>query len=74
MKPPTFNIQLASNSADSRVTLNGEDISSAIRAVTVSQIAGQLPIVTLELSPGHRGEVIRAQCEVILRLQDASEE
>ena len=73
VKHPTFAILLSTDSVDSRVSINGMDITSSIRSITVHQIAGELPIVTLELTKGSHGASVRAQCEAILKLQDTIE-
>lgn len=70
MPNPTFDIQIATNSAESRVTCNGEDISGAIRAVQITQVAGSLPIVRLQLSGGSRGASFRLQAEALGILDD----
>lgn len=71
MTNPKFDIQLATNSRESRVLCNGEDISDAIHAITVVQRAGSVPIVTLEIAVTPRGASFRIQAEAMIKLQDA---
>jgi hypothetical protein len=64
---PTFDIQLATLTRDSRILVNGEDVSRCIKSVKVEQIAGQPAIVTLELIAGTH---ISLKADAILRLID----
>lgn len=70
MKLPTFDIRIATDSLNTQIICNGEDISSAIQQVQIIQKAGSVPIVTLQLAPTSSGVSVRAQCEAILELQD----
>jgi len=67
MPNPKFDIQIATNSTDTKVFCNGEDISSLIRAIKVEQIPMHRPIVTLELVRSV-DVVVHAQC--VLRLEE----
>ena len=47
-----FDIQLSTDSVNSRVLCNGEDISRYVHSVTVKQVAKQRPIITIEVRVG----------------------
>jgi len=68
MANPTFDILLSTDSVNSRVLCNGEDITHCVQAVSVTQDAGMLPVVTLRLTPGRNSASVRAQCEAILKI------
>jgi hypothetical protein len=61
-----FDIRIAALSTDSRILFEGIDISSGVHAINICQVAGQLPIVTLELVGTSS---IRLDDEVRLRLE-----
>jgi hypothetical protein len=63
MPNPTFDIQLSTNTFNSRIMCNEVDISDAIHAIRITQVAGEMPVIELELIKGSRGASLRAQCE-----------
>jgi len=51
MSNPKFEINIATNSLRSSIKMNGEDISSSVHRVEISQIAGELPVIKIQLVP-----------------------
>lgn len=49
MADPVFDITICKSSKDSRVVVNGDDVTLFIRGIRVEQRAGECPIVHLEL-------------------------
>lgn len=49
MADPVFDITICKHSSDSRVLVNGEDVSSSIRRIRVDQAVGECPSVLIEL-------------------------
>lgn len=49
---PVFDIELGQSSTDSKVLVNGVDISSAVQAVSVECVAGELTQVKFKCAPG----------------------
>lgn len=49
MADPVFDITICRQSSDSRVLVNGEDVTRSIRRIRIEQEAGECPSVHLEL-------------------------
>lgn len=58
MSERIFDIEIGPTSVQSRVKVNGQDISSAVRRVMVECVAGEVTKVTLDL---HRDVFARVQ-------------
>lgn len=49
---PVFEIELGASSVDSKVSVNGVDVSGAIKSVSVTCVAGELTKVSFDCTPG----------------------
>jgi hypothetical protein len=70
MPNSTFDIQISTNSRDSRIKLNGEDITSLVNYIKIEQRPNHPPLVTLGFVQTQQGLVAQAQAEGLIRLQN----
>jgi hypothetical protein len=57
---PTVEIVIGKNSADCRVTVNGQDITASLQGFRVECQAGGLPTATLLVRKGHTQATVEA--------------
>jgi hypothetical protein len=66
VKAPDFDIFIAQSPADTRVTVNGHDITRSIGAIHVKSEAGGLSQVTLIVAPGRSIVTVQAAIEDVV--------
>lgn len=70
MSKPFFEIQIDTNSLNSRVICDGHNLSEAIHAIQITQIAGRVPIIRLEIVPS---ATLRLSAEALVTLSELAE-